>query len=75
MGKAANVLFAQKQPLRQSPTLEFASPRAPMRILRIAEESFCPKIGHTRSQLAFVLWLMIGKLREGQGRVAGVLSP
>jgi hypothetical protein len=62
--------------IRRSPTMEFASPRAPpTRILHNAEESFCSKMGHTRSQLTFVLWLMISKLREGQSSVAGVLSP
>lgn len=61
--------------IRRSPTMESASPRAPrMRILHNAEESFCSKMGHTRSQFMLVLWLMISKLREGQSSVAGVLS-
>jgi hypothetical protein len=30
-----------------------------------AEESPCSKMGQTRAQFAFVLWLRIGKLREG----------
>jgi len=56
--------------------MEFTSSRAPpTRILHNAEESFCSKMGHTHSQLTFVLWLRISKLREGQSSVAGVLSP
>jgi len=65
-----------KVDVRPSPIMEFTSSRAPpTRILHNAEESFCSKMGHTHSQLTFVLWLRISKLREGQSSVAGVLSP